>query len=101
MFPQEKKKNPRNTTVFLDVIHIVLGAVIVVLAVLSFLNPEDHMIMFPVIFLLGAVLNLITGFCHIRGKRDKKTKRGGIAQILLGLLLVLLSAISAVSIWRW
>ena len=54
MFVQDKKKNPRNTTMFLDILHIVIGAVIVILAVISFLNPEDHMVMFPAIFFAGS-----------------------------------------------
>lgn len=100
MFVQDKKKSPRNTAVILDVIHIVLGAVIVILAVISFLNPEDHMVMFPVIFLLGAVLNLITGLCHIKSVHEKRGRRAGYIQIVLGTLLLLLSIISAASIWR-
>ena len=99
MFAQDKKKNPRNAAVLLDIIHIVLGAAIVALAVISFLNPEDHMIMFPIIFFLGALLNLITGFFHIKGVHEKKVRRGGYCQALLGLLLLLLTAVSAISIW--
>ena len=100
MFVQDKKKNPRNTMMFLDILHIAIGAVIVILAVISFLNPEDHMVMFPAIFLLGAILNLTTGICHIRGgSHDKRSRRGGYAQIFIGMLLVLISIVSAVSIW--
>ena len=35
----------------LDAAHIIIGILIVALAVISFLNPEDHMLLFPVIFL--------------------------------------------------
>ena len=100
MFAQDKKKNPRNTAVFLDVIHIVLGIVIVVLAVITFLRPEDHMMMFPLIFFAGAALNLITGAVHIRGVHEKRIRRTGYFQTVLGLLLLLLTALSAISIWR-
>lgn len=99
MFGQDKKKNPRNATVFLDVIHIVLGIIIVVLAVITFLDPEDHMIMFPLIFLTGAALNLITGTVHIKGVHEKRIRRAGYFQIVLGVLLLLLTAVSAISIW--
>ena len=59
MYNRDRRKGPGSIALFLDLLHIIIGAVIVVLAVISFLNPEDHMIMFPIIFLLGAVLNLI------------------------------------------
>ena len=100
MFAQDKKKNPRNTAVFLDVIHIVLGIVIVVLPVITFISPEDHMMMFPLIFFAGAALNLITGAVHIRGVHEKRIRRTGYFQTVLGVLLLLLTMISAISIWR-
>lgn len=99
MFGQDKKKSPRNASVFLDIIHIILGIVIVVLAVITFLDPEDHMIMFPLIFFTGAVLNLITGAVHIKGVHEKRIRRTGYFQTVLGVLLLLLTAVSAISIW--
>ena len=87
-------------TMILDVMHIVIGAVIVILAVISFLNPEDHMVMFPVIFLLGAALNMTNGIYRIRGcGHDKQMKRAGYTQAVLGGLLILVSLVSAISIW--
>lgn len=84
----------------LDAAHIVIGIVIVVLAVISFLNPEDHMLLFPVIFLLAAVLNIVNGVYKIRmGGREKKRKASGILVLLFGLLLLALAVVSAVSIW--
>lgn len=83
-----------------DLIHIVVGIVIVVLAVISFLNPEENMLLFPIIFLLAAVLNLINGVFKIRlAGREKKKKVSGIVILLFAFLLLALAVISAVSIW--
>ena len=54
---QEKRKKSANIAFALDMLHIVVGILIVIFAVLAFLNPDENRILFPVIFLLAAVLN--------------------------------------------
>ncbi|MFR5602472.1 MAG: DUF6637 family protein [Lachnospiraceae bacterium] len=100
MYVQEKRKNPRNSGLVLDLVHIVIGILIVVLAVITFLNPEDHMLMFPAIFLLASVLNVVKGAYKVKEYgRNKKKKISGLLTILTGLLLLALCVISAISIW--
>lgn len=100
MYIQERGRNPRNLAMMLDAAHIVIGILIVVLAIISFLNPEDHMLLFPVIFLLAVSLNLMNGIYKIRmSGREKKKKASGILVLLFGILLLALTVISAVSIW--
>ena len=71
-----KKAGPRNGAMVLDVLHVALGLMIVVLGILTFLNPEDHMFFFPVIFFLGAVLNLADGIWSRKmAARGKKIRR--------------------------
>ncbi len=53
MYIQERGRSLRNASMIVDVFHIVVGILIVTLAVISFLNPEDHMFLFPVIFFSG------------------------------------------------
>ena len=94
-------RSTRNVGFLLDLLHIVVGIVIVVLAVLSFLKPDDDLVLFPIIFMLAAVLNLVNGWVRIRQSgRDKKRLAAGIGILLFGIGLVLLSVISALSIWR-
>lgn len=57
IYGQDKKKSPRNAALILDWIHIVIGFLVVLFAVIAFLNPEDNRILFPLIFLLATVLN--------------------------------------------
>lgn len=100
MFIHERGRSYRNASMMVDFLHIVIGAAIVVLAVISFLNPEDHMLLFPVIFLLAAVLNLINGVFKIKlSGREKKKKAAGFAVLAFAVVLLFLAAISAVSIW--
>ncbi|MDK2968585.1 MULTISPECIES: DUF6637 family protein [Lacrimispora] len=100
MYLQERGKNLRNASMMVDFAHIVVGILIVVLAVLSFLNPEDNMLMFPVIFFLAGILNLINGVYKIRlSGREKRKKAAGVASVTAGGLLFALTVISAVSIW--
>ena len=55
MAGQEKKRNPRSAALILDLLHIVIGILVVICAILAFLDPEGNSILFPVIFWLAAV----------------------------------------------
>lgn len=101
MLGQEKSKRPRNTVLMLDMLHIVIGIAVVVLGVLAFLNPEGNQFLFPLIFICAAVLNGVNGIYRIRESgRDKKKRFAGISILIVAIVLLLLSVLSAVSIWR-
>lgn len=101
MHSQSGKKLSRNSSFILDLIHIVIGLAVVVLAVISFLNPNGHLTLFPIIFVLAAILNYVNGYFRIsQSGRNKKKKVSGILLLLLGTALTLLAVISAVSLWR-
>ena len=96
-----RSRTSRRMGFFLDVLHIGIGSIIVILAVISFLNAENNLVLFPVIFMLAAVLNLVNGWVKIRQSgRDKKRIAGGAGLLFFGIALALLSGISAFSIWR-
>lgn len=101
MYVQEKRRSPRNTALMLDMLHIVVGILVVVCAVLAFLDPEGNRFLFPPIFLLAALLNGVNGWHKIRESgRDRKKKAGGIALCVIAGALFLTGLVSAVSIWR-
>lgn len=101
MLNQEKKKNPRNAAVILDLLHIVVGILVVICAVMAFLNPDRYQILFPVIFWLAALLSGVNGFARLQsGGRDKRRQAAGILQCLLAAGLFVVGFMSAVSIWR-
>lgn len=52
----QRGRSERHSGVFLDMVHLMLGIAIVILAVLSFINPEGNHMLFPLVFLLAALL---------------------------------------------
>ena len=98
---QGRRRSPRNTTLILDWLHIVIGVCVVVMAVIAFINPENNMILFPVIFFLAAVLNIVNGVYRYRQSgRDKKKKFLSAGLLLAAVFLLAVTVISAISIWR-
>ena len=81
-------------------LHIVVGILIVIFAVLAFLNPDENRILFPVIFLLAAVLNFANGYDRYRRGRGRKHLRtGGMILMAVGAGLFLLCIVSTLTIW--
>ncbi|MFR3729454.1 DUF6637 family protein [Lacrimispora sp.] len=100
MYIQERGRNLRNASMIVDFVHIVVGILIVVLAVVAFLNAEEYMFLLPAIFFLAGALNLIHGIYKVRlSGREKKKKAAALAVILFGSVLTALAVISAISIW--
>lgn len=101
MYGQERKKGRRNASLVMDAVHIVIGALIVLLAVITFLNPEGNQILLPVIFALAAALNVFNGIYKFRiSGRSAGKKAAAAAQLLLAVFLIAVSVVSAISIWR-
>lgn len=100
MYGQDKRKSPRNVTLIMDWVHIVIGVLIVVMAVIAFLDPEGYQVCFPLIFFLAAVLNIINGVYRYRQSgREKRRKVLAIGQLAIALALLGVAVVSAVSIW--
>lgn len=96
----QSRRGERRSGLFLDMAYLILGIAIVILAVLSFINPEGNHMLFPLVFLLAALLNAIRGIFELKTcGRDKKHFRMGIFQMLLAAGLGLLGVLSAISIW--
>ena len=101
MANQEKRRSPRNEVMMLDLLHIAVGILTVICAVLAFLDPENNQFLFPVIFWLAGLLNGVSGWYKIRNSgRDKKRRFGGILLCTLAFFLVLIGIASVISIRR-
>ncbi|MEG0369029.1 MAG: DUF6637 family protein [Hungatella sp.] len=99
-YGQDRRRTPKNATLIMDWIHIVIGVLIVLMALIAFLNPEENQLLFPLIFLLAAILNLLNGVYRFRRSgHEKKKKALGIGQLVIALFLFLMVIISTVSIW--
>ena len=72
-----------------------------IMAVVAFVDPEDNMVLFPIIFFLAAVLNMVNGVYRYRQSgRNKKKKVLALGLILIAVFLLIVTIISGISIWR-
>ena len=67
----------------IDILNVILGIGVIVLAVLAFINTSKNAWMFPIIFLGGAVMNLFTGIKNFMTDR----KIGGIVCTVVAIVL--------------
>lgn len=93
-----RNKNPRSGQLLVDVVHILICVLIVILAVLAFLDPAGHTMVYPVIFFLAAVLNGIEAVGKL--KRNNRGKKQLAAGISFTFMTAVLLALTAVSVWR-
>ena len=92
--------SPRKLGTIIDMAHIIIGVLIIFMAFFAILKPARYMFLFPVIFFLAAVLSLFNSwFLFATCQRNSKKKASGIIYMIVGLLLLAVFIISAISIW--
>lgn len=90
-----QKKHTKNNLI-IEVLNLVLGIAIIVLAIMTFLNTQKYAFLFPVIFLLGAIMNGTTAIKNFLG-----ANRGmGIVALLVTIALLVIFVASAIVVWR-
>lgn len=100
-YRQVKKNSPRNVSLVLDWVHIVIGALVSAMAAAAFINPDRNRILFPLIFFLGAMLNVFNGiYRYQQSGRNKRKKASAVGLLLIAGFLMAVMAVSAISIWR-
>jgi len=100
MAEYNKRRKVRSESMALDAMHIVIGIAVVIMSAISFLNPEEYMFLFPVIFFLTAVLNLATGkYWLSRAKRERRRRTAAVLRMMFGTVLLIFTFLSAMSIW--
>lgn len=100
-YRQVRRNSPRNVSLILDWLHIITGLLVVIMAVIVFINPENNMILFPIIFFLAAMLNLVNGiYRYQQSGRDKRKKASAMGLITVAVFLLAVMTVSAISIWR-
>ena len=80
----------RQPSRMLDMVHIIIGIVIVVMAVMAFIDPTENMVLFP---LSGANTILNAKRAH------EHTSPQGTIELAVGILIAVLGVLSAVSVW--
>lgn len=96
----QRGRSERHSGVFLDMVHLILGIAIVILAVLSFINPEGNHMLFPLVLSSNIPFTAFNKAAskNTRG-RDKKKFGASILQLALAAGLMVLGILSAISIW--
>lgn len=72
----KKERLLRKIRIAIDVINVILSIAVVALTVYTFMDAHNRMGLFPNIFFLGAVINVITGIKHMIS--DKKLQGMGV-----------------------
>lgn len=78
----------------LDILNVLLGVGVVVLAIMAFINTDNNKWMFPIIFMMGCFMNIFTGVKMMATDR----RSGGIASIVAAALLAVISIMSYIVI---
>ena len=90
----EKRLRGRNPNRKYDFLYIGIGLVISIMAIFALTKPEENQVLFPFIFFFAAILRLVYVF---QGREEGKKR---LFSLLVGLLLLLLSVITGMSLWR-
>ena len=94
MLMTEGQRKNRASRLKKETADIAAGLGIVIFSILVFINPDRYRLLFPVIFLMAAGINLVNGMDRMStsGGRRAKKRRTGLAAALL--LMALFSAAS-------
>ncbi|MCD2492192.1 hypothetical protein LQE92_06060 [Lacrimispora sp. NSJ-141] len=103
MYVNRTKKNPYTKQTIFDILSVVSGLAVIGLGVFVFLNPEEYAQMFPVIFLLAAVFQILCAIPRLAGgygKKSGKRKAVGICLCAAAGILLIFAVVSAICLWR-
>lgn len=89
------KKHTKNNLI-IEVLNLALGIAIIVLAIMTFLNTQKYAFLFPIIFLLGAIMNGTTAIKNFLGANRGR----GIVALIVTIVLLMVFVGSAVVVWR-
>lgn len=91
----------RKFQTIVDIIHVTICIAIIVLAGFVLWKPLEHEFFYPFIFLLAAILNFVSALAKFGGTRQGRNRFLPIfIQILLGIILLIITFLSVISIWR-
>ena len=93
MFASENKFQKIIRTI-LDILNVLLGVGVVVLAVMAFINTDNNKWLFPIIFMMGGVMNLFTGIKAMMTDR----KVTCIVSVVAAAVLAVISIMSYIAI---
>lgn len=90
MLGYEGKRSLRRIGPIIDKINIVLGVCIILCGIFLIVNVKKYDFMFPVIFQLGAIMNILLAF-----KSHKMADNGRMVVLAIGAVLLIVLSIIA------
>lgn len=91
----------RKFQTIVDIVHVIICIAIIVLAAVVFWKPLEHEFFYPFIFLLAAILNFVSALAKFGGARQGRNRFLPIfIPIVLGIILLVITFLSVISIWR-
>ncbi|MCI8466291.1 MAG: hypothetical protein HFI63_10665 [Lachnospiraceae bacterium] len=103
MYVNRTKKNPYTRQTVFDVLSAIVGLAVIAVGIVSFIEPEKNAWLFPIIFLLAAAFQCLLGIPRMAGGYGRKSGRRkalGISLFFLAGVLVILSVVGALCLWR-
>ena len=103
MYVNRTKKNPYTKQIVFDVLSAVVGLAVIVVGIGSFIDPEESAWMFPIVCLLAAVFQCLLGIPRMTGgygRGSGRRKALGIGLFFIAGVLLILSVVGALCLWR-
>lgn len=97
------KRNAHAKQLVFDTLAALCGLAIIILGIFVFMDPRERSYLFPVIFLLAAVFQIIAalpGLTAGYGKDNNRRRWNGVALCFFAILLIAIAVISAICLWR-
>lgn len=91
----KRRKNSEDIDFILDILHLLIGVLIVVLSIKAFLSPEDHLLFFPGIFTLASILNFMFWYRKFKGA-EIKAKVMSFLYFLLGIFFLFIAILGVI-----
>lgn len=94
------KYSPGKTGSIVDALHILICFLVCIMAVFAVTDPQRYSFLFPLIFLMAALLSLLTAwYTLITHMRNKRKVLESAVYFFIAFILIVLFVVSAISIW--
>jgi quinol-cytochrome oxidoreductase complex cytochrome b subunit len=106
MYLSRSKKNPYTKQTVFDILSVIAGIAVIATGIWSFADPDGHSWMFPIIFFLAALFQILLAIPRVSagygnfGRKESRQKAAGVGLFCVAGLFVILAAVSAICLWR-
>lgn len=91
----KRRKNSEDLDFILDILHLLIGILIVVLSIVAFVSPEDHLLFFPGIFTLASILSFMSWYRKFKDA-ELKAKLLSFLHFFLGVFFLFIAVLGVI-----